>query len=283
MLDTSMVLRDGRTLTYTDLGDPDGLLVMYFHGAPTSRLDLVPLEEKFSSAGVRLVSPDRPGYGGSSPITRRTFLDWPGDVAELADHLGSDRFAVIGLSSGGPYVVAAATVLSDRVVGAGVIAGCTDMSWAPAWDGFPEWEATIMRLGDLETSVRWCEANLGEDGSKFFDEDIEWTAADADFLSNPAFGEGFILSVVEAFRQGVHGFAQDITVQSEPWPFDLGAIAAPVRVMHGEADSLLPVAHSEHTKALIPGASLEVLPGHGHLSIMTETPGLAADLVAPLR
>ena len=97
------------------------------------------------------------------------------------------------------------------------------------------------------------------------------------------FGNGFILSVVEAFRQGVHGFAQDITVQSHPWPFDVAAIVAPVRVLHGEEDSLLPLAHSEHTAELIPGASLEILPGHGHLSIMTETARLAVDLLAPLR
>jgi pimeloyl-ACP methyl ester carboxylesterase len=282
MLDTSMVLSDGRTLAYTDCGNPEGPLVMYFHGAPRSRLDLVPFEGDFAQSGVRVVSPDRPGYGGSSPLAQRVFVDWPGDVVALADYLGYDRFAVMGLSSGGPYVVAAASLLSDRVVGAGVIAGCTDMSWSPAWESFPEWEAIIMRLGDLD-AVRWCEENLGRDGSKFLEEDIEWAAADNEFLSNPVFGNNFILSVVEAFRQGVRGFAQDITVQSHPWPFDLGAIAAPVRVLHGEEDSLLPVAHSEHTAALIPGASLEVLAGHGHLSITTEAPRLAADLVVSLR
>jgi pimeloyl-ACP methyl ester carboxylesterase len=140
-----------------------------------------------------------------------------------------------------------------------------------------------MRFGDLDVSVQWCEENLGTGGSKFLEEDIEWAAADNGLLSNPVFGNSFIVSVGEAFRQGVQGFAQDITVQSHPWPFDLGAIAATVRVLHGEEDSLLPEAHSEHTAALIPGASLEVLPGHGHLSITTETPRLAADLVVSLR
>lgn len=283
MLDTTMVLPDGRTLAYTDCGDPDGPLVMYYHGAPTSRLDLAVFDEEFASAGVRMVSPDRPGYGGSSPVTQRTFVDWPVDVAALADHLGRDGFAVMGLSSGGPYAVAAALLLSGRVVGAGVIAGCTDMSWAPAWEDFPEWEATIMRLGNFDASVRLCEENLGADGSKVLNEKIQWAAADTEFLSNPVFGGGFISSVVEAFRQGVQGFAQDIIVQSHPWPFDLGAVAVPIRVLHGEADSLLRLAHSEHTASLIPRASLEVLPNHGHLSIMTEFPRIAAELVLPLR
>jgi pimeloyl-ACP methyl ester carboxylesterase len=282
MLDTTMVLRDGRTLAYTEIGDADGPLVMYFHGAPTSRLDLVALEEDFASAGVRVVSPDRPGYGGSSAITQRSLADWPEDVAALADHLERDRFALMGLSSGGPYVVASAAGLADRVVGACVIAGCTDMSWAPAWDSFPEWEAAIMRLGDLDASIRWCTEHLGADGSGFLNEDIRWSEPDAQFLSSPVFGDGFILSIVEAFRQGVHGFAQDITVQAQPWKLDLGAIVAPVRVLHGEADSLLSVAHSEHTAALIPQASLEVLQGYGHLSILTQTPRLARDLALPL-
>ena len=116
MIDTTMTLPDGRSLAYTDCGAPDGPLVVYFHGAPTSRLDLIGLEESFSALGVRVVSPDRPGYGRSSPQPGRGFNDWPGDVAALADHLGVERFAVMGLSSGGPYVVACAALASGTTL-----------------------------------------------------------------------------------------------------------------------------------------------------------------------
>lgn len=83
---------------------------------------------------MRVVSPDRPGYGRSSPQPGRGFDDWPGDVAALAYHLGIERFAVMGASSGGPYVVACAALLPDRIADAAVVAGVTDMGW-PGYEG----------------------------------------------------------------------------------------------------------------------------------------------------
>jgi pimeloyl-ACP methyl ester carboxylesterase len=283
MLDTSMALPDGRTLAYTDCGASDGPLVIYFHGAPTSRLDLVGFEETFASLGVRIVSPDRPSYGGSTPQPGRGFTDWPADVSALADHLGVERFAVMGLSSGGPYVVACAALLAERVASAGVVAGVTDMGWPPAWENYDDDEATLMRLGDETAAVRWCDENYGPDGSKYFESAGELAPADLALLEDEAMTAGFFATVGEAFRQGVGGFAQDITVQGSPWPFEPSVIPATTRVLHGEADTLVPVAHGRHTAQLIPGATLVTFPDHGHLSIINEIPQLAADLATPVR
>ena len=283
VIDTTMTLPDGRSLAYTDCGAPDGPLVVYFHGAPTSRLDLIGFEESFSTFGVRVISPDRPGYGRSSPRPGRGFNDWPRDVAALADHLGVERFAVMGASSGGPYVVACAALLPDRIAGAGVVAGVTDMGWPGAWEGYEIREATLMRLGDEAAAVRWCEEQYGSDGSRFLETGSEMAPADMAFLGDQAIAAGFITSIGEAFHQGVGGFAQDITVQGRPWPFDPSAITAPVRVLHGQADTLVPIAHGRHTADVIPGASLEAFPDHGHLSIFAEIPQLSADLTHSLR
>ena len=106
MRDSSITLADGRLLAYTDIGAPGGPVVMYFHGAPSSRLDTTVFEDAFAALDVRMVSADRPGYGGSSPQPGRHREDWPSDVAALADRLGVERFAVMGVSSGGPYAVA---------------------------------------------------------------------------------------------------------------------------------------------------------------------------------
>ena len=278
-----MRLPDGRSLAYTDCGAPDGPLVVYFHGAPTSRLDLVGFEESFRDFGVRVVSPDRPGYGRSSPRPGRGFNDWPYDVAALADHLGMERFAVMGASSGGPYVVACAALLPDRIAGAGVVAGVTDMGWPGAWEGYEVREATLMRLGDEAAAVRWCEEHFGPDGSKFLETTGELAPADMALLEDEAISTGFITTIGEAFHQGVGGFAQDVTVQGRPWPFDPLVITAPTRVLHGEADTLVPIAHGHHTAEVIPGASLVIFPDHGHLSIFTEIPQLSADLTRSLR
>lgn len=283
VIDTAMTLPDGRSLAYTDCGAPAGPLVVYFHGAPTSRLDLAGLEESFSALGVRAVSPDRPGYGRSSPQAGRGFSDWSHDVAALADYLGVERFAVMGLSSGGPYAVACAALLPQRIIGAGVIAGVTDMGWPGAWEGFGQLEATLMRIGDEAAAVRWCEERYGPGGSKFFEDIGELAPADVALLEDQTVAAGFFTTVSEAFHQGVGGFAQDITVQGRPWPFDPSLITAPTRVLHGQADTVVPIAHGRHTADLIPGASLTAFPDHGHLSIITEIPQLSADLTGALR
>jgi pimeloyl-ACP methyl ester carboxylesterase len=72
-------------------------------------------------------------------------------------------------------------------------------------------------------------------------------------------------------------------VQGRPWSFDAGAIGAPVWVLHGEADTLVPVTHARHTARIVPCARLVTRAGQGHLSILPEIPQLAAELVAVLR
>ena len=106
-----MSLPDGRSLAYTDVGGPNSPLLVYFHGAPTSRLDLALLEHALAGVDVRVVAPDRPGYGGSSPRAGPRLEDWPSDVTALATYLAAGRFAVMGWSSGGPYAVVCAALL----------------------------------------------------------------------------------------------------------------------------------------------------------------------------
>lgn len=280
MKDEVLGLSDGRALAYTLVGATNGRVAMYFHGAPTSRLDLVGMEDAFRSAGVLVVSADRPGYGGSSPQPGRRLSDWPGDVVELADHLGLGRFAVVGLSAGGPYAAACAASLSDRLLGAGIVAGVTDMNWPPAWDHYPEPEAAVRRVGDESAVFDWCSEQYGPDGSRYLDGAGDLAPADMAMFEDQDAAAGFFATVTEAFLQGVRGFAQDITVQSRGWSFDPAAISVPVAVLHGEADTMVPVAHGRHTAEVIPTSSMRTFPDHGHLSIMSEIPQLAADLTA---
>jgi pimeloyl-ACP methyl ester carboxylesterase len=279
MRDAAMTLGDGRTLAYTDLGDMDGSVVMYFHGAPTSRLDLVDYEECFVDRGVRVVSPDRPGFGGSSPQPNRSMRDWPADAAALANALRVDRFVVVGLSAGGPYAVACAALLADRVVGLGIANGVTDMGWSPAWDGYDAVDASIMRLGDEEAARMWMEERYGADGSRFF-EFTTLAPADAALLEDQARAQTLLATIVESFRQGVGGLAADLTIQGRPWPFDPSAVLAPTIVLHGDADPYLPVAHGRHTAEVIPPARFVLLRGQGHVSLIREIPQLCTDLLA---
>jgi pimeloyl-ACP methyl ester carboxylesterase len=280
MNDSTVMLSDGRQVAFTDMGDPGGAAIFFFHGAPDSRLSIASLEREFADRTLRVISPDRPGYGASSPQPGRSMADWPPDVAAVADALGIERFMVSGYSSGGPYAIACAALLPDRVMGAIVLSGITDVAWTAAWNGIYEAEVAMMRLPDEQAVVARCEELFGADGSDFL---TAWapdlSEPDLALLSETGVESEVREVLGEAFRQGVIGYAQDVFVQGRPWPFSCDMITAPVIVAHGELDATVPIAHSHHTAELIPGASLRILPGHGHLTIYGELPGLCAELL----
>jgi pimeloyl-ACP methyl ester carboxylesterase len=283
MRDSQISVTGGRELAYTDIGEPDWPCVFFFHGAPSSRLRLAYLEQQFLAEGIRVVSPDRPSYGRSSPQPGRSMADWPSDVAALADALMIDRFVVAGHSSGGPYAVACATLLPARVSASIILAGVTDMAWPGAWEGYPETERHLMRVPDEAAAIAWCVERFGADGSGFLAaSDFVLPEPDTQLYADKAIAPFLASARAEAFRQGVAGYAQDIVLQGRPWPFDPRAIATPVHVVHGEVDTLLPMTHSRHTAELIPGSSLRVLPGHGHFTILGELPTMAAALARSL-
>jgi pimeloyl-ACP methyl ester carboxylesterase len=123
MADCFMKLRDGRRLAYSELGDPDGIPIFHQHGMPGSRVEHVAEPELYRSLGVRVITPDRPGYGLSDPDPQSPLLDWPSDIEELADHLGLSRFGIIGLSGGGIYALACAAAIPHRLTNV-VVTGC---------------------------------------------------------------------------------------------------------------------------------------------------------------
>jgi pimeloyl-ACP methyl ester carboxylesterase len=116
-------LRDGRSLGYAEYGDPAGKPVIFFQGTPSSRLFHHPDESIAVSLGAHIITMDRPGFGLSDFQLGRTLLDWPDDVVELAKALKIDRFAVAGISGGGPYVAACALKIPQRLTAAAIISG----------------------------------------------------------------------------------------------------------------------------------------------------------------
>jgi pimeloyl-ACP methyl ester carboxylesterase len=160
-----------------------------------------------------------------------------------------------------------------------ILSGVTDMGWPTAWEGYVDSEREVMRLPGEEAATAWCVEKFGADGSGFLTaSDLEFGEPDNALLADEQVGPAFMAALSEAFRQGIVGYAQDMVIQGRPWPFDPGTITVPVQVVHGEQDVVLPLAHSRHTTELIPGSTLRVLPGHGHLTTVSELPHLASAL-----
>jgi pimeloyl-ACP methyl ester carboxylesterase len=138
-----------------------------------------------------------------------------------------------------------------------------------------------MRAGDETAVLAACEALFGQDGRGFLEAFPDMAAADEEFMEQPA-GVTFMATFAESLRQGMVGYAQDLAVEAQPWTFDPEAIRVPVRVLHGDADTLVPLAHPHHTSDSIPTAELDVRRGHGHVSLLIEIPQFAAELITPL-
>jgi pimeloyl-ACP methyl ester carboxylesterase len=280
--DSQIRLGQDRTLAYTDLGTPGGACLFFCHGAPMSRLHLLPLDDQFSARGLRVITPDRPAYGGSSPQPGRALEDWPDDVAALADALGIERFLVAGHSSGGAYAVVCAARLPDRVRGAIIAAGVTNMLWPDAWTGYLDGrvELEIMRTNSEKEAIARATEAFGADGAGFMTQRFALPEPDNALLAQPGAEEALGAALMEAFRQGITAYAQDAYLEGRGWSFDTTRISAQSVLLHGDLDDLVPMAHSRHTASLIAGSTLQRLPGHGHLTILSELPAVAASLNA---
>ena len=266
-----LTLRDGRRLAYMQLGRPDGFPIVHHHGMPGSRLQHEAEPEAYERLGVRVITPDRPGYGLSDAHPGGSLLDWAEDVRELVDSLAIPRFGMTSLSGGGIFALACAAALGDRVTHV-VTAGCPAPMQIPhAFRGM----RFLTRFGVwLAGNAPWLlhaagrlVAGLVERHPRFFFRQFnrEPPAPDRRWLSSPAVEGSQLDDLREALRHGAAGYLRDLELLARPWGFDLGAIRAPVELWHGDADVTIPPQHGLYLAAAIPGARLRVCAGEAHL------------------
>jgi pimeloyl-ACP methyl ester carboxylesterase len=281
----------GRTVAVRDAGDPQGTPIVYFHGTPGSRLDVAFGDEVASSLGVRVISFDRPGYGGSAPAAY-SLRSVAVDAGSIADALGIGRFAVFGWSGGGPFALATAAVLGDGVTRAGVSGGPAPVQGRPgATDaltdddrlalsflpGEPARAAEQFRLGNEELLQLLVSVRDDEQAPWI---DWLWGASDPHVVSDPLLRRSLFSVLHEGLRQGPMGVAWDNVAWTGPWDVDLGGIRCPVVLWYGEQDEMVPPAHGEWLRDHLPGARLFSYPGEGHLVPMQHWERIVATLVA---
>jgi pimeloyl-ACP methyl ester carboxylesterase len=267
-------LADGRTLGYAEYGDPNGTPVFFIHGSPGSRL-FRPPDEVTKRLGVRLICAERPGYGDSTFQPNRRILDWPNDIASLADALKIDTFAVVGHSGGGPHTLACAYALPQRVKAAAVIAGAgpadapgaTEGMSRLSWFAFKFGQYLPWSMGYAITKQVFKEA--AADPTKAIDRDKDTRPlVDNKIFDIPEIRELCIQSDTEAYRHGLLAFAWDIRLITRPWGFELGKIKVPVRLWHGTVDNSTSIAMARYMAQKIPNGKLTVCDGEGHMLLI---------------
>jgi pimeloyl-ACP methyl ester carboxylesterase len=268
-------LRDGRTLGYAEYGDPRGKPLILCHGTPGSRLDRHPDESIATSLGARLIVPDRPGYGLSTFQPHRCLLDWPDDVVELADALGIQRFAVLGVSGGGPHAAACAYKLSQRLTRAGLVAAVAPFDIPSATEGMAainRRSAVVSRRVPffvLRTILEWQARTFRHHPEALLDVLASQVGeADRAVLAAPRYRQVLAESIVEAYTQGGRGHAWESRLVARPWGFRALDIEVEVRLWQGEDDRLVPPTMGRYLAAAIPNCVPTFLPGEGHLSVI---------------
>ena len=266
-----MDLPDGRELAWLEHGDVTDPAVFVFHGTPGSRLQVSFDEAAVHAARVRFIAVDRPGYGHSAFQPSRRLADWASDVSRLADHLGIDTFAVVGISGGGPHAAACARLLPDRVSAAGIVSGVGPLAERGSENEMMLFNRLVTRLARTSQQLvyplfalstwlfrRWPDGSMRATMGQFPQSDI-------DVMSRPQIRSAYIDSYRRAPSTAARAAAQDFSLFASQWGFRLEDVSVPVHVWHGDHDRNVPMSHGRLQAERIPGACLHECPGEGHL------------------
>jgi len=273
MPDHTVALTSGRKIGYAEYGDPAGVPMFYFHGWPGSRLQGEFMHEVGKKRGLRIVAPDRPGIGLSEFQPKRKLLDWPADITELAAHLGWTNFHVLGVSGGGPYVLACAHAMPERLLSAGVICGAPPLREVGTQDLM--WTYRLALWGQ-----RYVPPLLGAGlaaAAQFMRLPVD-SPLMAAFVGKMCERDQLALHDVELYRilmasgrvgvtSSVRSVSTDGNIYSSDWGIDFGSVQFPIRYWHGGRDSNIPVSMVERFVQKMPNATLTVLEEDGHYSL----------------
>jgi pimeloyl-ACP methyl ester carboxylesterase len=279
---------DGRRLQYEESGDPDGVPVFLLHGTPGSRLGPRPRAGVLYRLGVRLISYDRPGYGGSDRHRGRSVADCATDVAAIADDLGLPTFTVVGRSGGGPHALAAAARLPGRVTRAAVLVSLAPHDAEIDWYGgmmpsnVDEFSTATQDESRLIESLRLQAERTRRSPVSLLDMlRAEIAGPDREFVRGLTIQKLLLESYAEAMRGGPYGWIDDVLATRRDWDFHLDQITQPIRLWHGAQDNCVPAAHAHWLAARIPNAELEVQSGTAHFGAMEILPEILSWLAEP--
>jgi pimeloyl-ACP methyl ester carboxylesterase len=273
-LEGTVLLPDGRRLGYAEYGTPHGTLVLWFHGTPGARRQVPPAaREAAERLGLRLVCVERPGVGASSDHMYRQVRDAAADIAAVADDLGHHRFLILGLSGGGPYALACAHEMPDRVVAVGVLGGLvpTTGEEAAAHTGI----VSLTRpFNPLLTIFRralglglWSFIRVSKPAGHYLYRAYTHLLPHGDdtVLDDPELEAMFVDDLTTGGRRQFNAFVNDLVLVGRPWGFNVADVRVPVRWWHGDADPFVSLEQAQRTVALLPDVELHVRHGESHL------------------
>ena len=263
-------LPDGRRLGYAEYGDPDGLPLFGFHGTPGSRLMFRLADGPARALGIRLIAPERPGFGASSYHHGRTLASYAADIAAFADALGIGRFALAGISGGGPYAAACAALLPDRVAALGLVSPVGPVTGEEGAPRIGPGHHVMFRLSPRVTALLWSVFAIGRAAFLYAPRGIygfilsRCAPSDWKILTRRDVRRNLIEGIAEGLRPGVKASLQEMKLFSRPWDIPFADIRAPAILWQGTADRNVPPRAALKLGALIPDCEIHRIEGAGH-------------------
>ena len=281
-------LPDGRRIAFAEYGDPTGVPVIFCHGWPATRLQAGLLHDDACDFGARIIAPDRPGVGFSSAQPGRTLTDWPQFLTELTNALDLEEFRVLGVSGGGPYALASAWGLPDRIPAVSVV--CSAPSLAEREDVSslnPAYQWLLRTHRRRPSALRWL-FRVARPLSRVHPP--PWLRArmlrslpvpEAETLADDAIFEACFRNYRESWRGGADGLYFDASIYAEPWGFALEDIRVPVRLWHGKDDRNFSWELAEEMAGRLPNCTPRFIENEAHYSLaIRRRREILADLLA---
>lgn len=267
----------GREFGFAEFGVPDGATLIWLHGTPGGRRQVPEGARAYAAEnGVRIIGLDRPGIGASTAHLYDAIVDFAADLEVAVDALGVDDFAIVGLSGGGPYALAAGRGLGDRVRAVGSLGGVAPSVGPDAIDGGavefafaikPLLDHGRVPLAKALTGLLRLAAPFGSPALNLYAKFSR--DGDRRFLRQPESKQMFLDDLIQASRTQFSAPICDGILFTRDWGFRLAGVDVPVHWWHGDDDPIIPFAHGEHCARLLPQATFHTMVGESHLGGMT--------------